>query len=77
MHCVHMYMKLTQTNITIMLMLLFAARTVKLFTARQGIFKPAHIVQLKAEFFSGKKELALKIWYLLMFQMWYEKWMES
>jgi hypothetical protein len=33
-----MYMKLTQTNITIMLMLLFETRTVKLFAARQGIF---------------------------------------
>ena len=37
-----MYMKLTQTNITIMLMLLFAARTVKLFTVRQGIFNSRH-----------------------------------
>jgi hypothetical protein len=34
-----MYMKLTQTNITIMLMLLFASRTGKLFASRQGIFK--------------------------------------
>ncbi len=37
MYCVHMYMKLTQTNITIMLMLLFSSRTGKLFAARQGI----------------------------------------
>ena len=42
---------------------------------RQGIFNPTTIKQLKSDFFSGKKELALKIWYILMFQMWYEKWM--
>jgi hypothetical protein len=42
MYCVHMYIELTQTNITIMLMLLFASRTVKLFAARQGIFNNRH-----------------------------------
>ena len=42
----------------------------------QGIFKTETIKQLTTEFYSGKKELALKVWYLLMFQMWYEKWME-
>jgi hypothetical protein len=41
-HCVHMYMRLTQTNIAIMLMLLFAARTVKLFATRQGISNIRH-----------------------------------
>ena len=44
---------------------------------RQGIFQPEKITQLKTEFFSGKKELGAKIWYLLMFQMWYEQWMET
>lgn len=42
---------------------------------KQGIFNPDSIRQLKADFFAGKKELAQKIWYVLMFQMWYEKWM--
>lgn len=41
----------------------------------QGIFNPAYVSVLKREFYSGKKELAQKIWYLLMFQMWYQKWM--
>lgn len=42
----------------------------------QGIFEPAETKKIKSAFYSGKKELALKIWYLLMFQMWYEKWMK-
>lgn len=32
---------------------------------------------MKRDFFAGRKELGAKIWYMLMFQMWYEKWMES
>jgi asparagine synthase (glutamine-hydrolysing) len=44
---------------------------------QQGIFKPEKITQMKSDFFSGKKELGAKIWNLLMFQMWYEQWMES
>ncbi len=42
----------------------------------QGIFE-AHVVRkLKDDFNSGKKEYAVKMWYLLMFQMWHEKWMK-
>jgi asparagine synthase (glutamine-hydrolysing) len=41
----------------------------------QGIFQWNAIKELKANFFGGKKELDYKIWYILMFQMWYEKWM--
>ena len=41
----------------------------------QGIFNTKTIEKLKSDFYSGKKEYALKIWYLLMFQIWYEKWM--
>lgn len=41
----------------------------------QGIFNVQVVEKLKSDFYSGKKEYALKIWYLLMFQMWYEKWM--
>jgi asparagine synthase (glutamine-hydrolysing) len=42
---------------------------------QQGIFSVDFIGQLKKDFFGGKKELAQKLWYVLMFQMWYEKWM--
>jgi len=40
------------------------------------IFNPAQVSKLKEEFFSGRTEKYLKIWHLLMFQMWYEKWMK-
>lgn len=41
----------------------------------QYIFDSLAVQKLKTDFYSGKKEYAFKIWYLLMFQMWYEKWM--
>lgn len=42
----------------------------------QGIFKWEFVEKLKADFFKGKKEYDVKLWYLLMFEMWFEKWME-
>lgn len=43
----------------------------------QNIFSVDFIRRLKFDFYSGKIELAQKLWYVLMFQMWYEKWMVS
>lgn len=40
-----------------------------------GLFNENYIAQLLSEYFSGRTEKSLKVWYLLMFQMWYEKWM--
>lgn len=40
-----------------------------------GVFDETYISRLLQSFYNGKTELALKIWYLLMFQMWYKKWM--
>jgi asparagine synthase (glutamine-hydrolysing) len=42
----------------------------------QGLFKWEFVAKLKADFFGGKKEFDVKLWYLLMFQMWYKKWMD-
>ncbi len=42
---------------------------------QQDIFNWNFVEQLETNFYSGKKELDTKIWYLLMFQMWYEKYM--
>lgn len=42
----------------------------------QGILNVDFIREIKLNFYSGKKELANKLWYILMFQMWYEKWMK-
>lgn len=43
---------------------------------KQGLFNWEFVSRLKTDFLGGKKEFDVKIWYLLMFQMWYEKWME-
>lgn len=39
-----------------------------------GIFNEKEVEKLCREFFKGRKEKHLKIWHLLMFQMWYAKW---
>lgn len=43
----------------------------------QGIFKVEFVNKLKSDFYHGKKEYDFKLWYLLTFQMWYERWMEN
>jgi asparagine synthase (glutamine-hydrolysing) len=40
-----------------------------------GLFNPKEVNKLVSEFFNGRTEKHLKIWYLLMFQMWYKQWM--
>jgi asparagine synthase (glutamine-hydrolysing) len=42
---------------------------------QQGLFDYAEVAQLSHAFFNGRKEFGVKIWYLLSFQMWYERWM--
>ena len=42
-----------------------------------NLFDTENIQKLLNEFFNGKKEYDMKVWYLLMFQMWYDKWMRS
>lgn len=41
-----------------------------------GLFQSDEIRKTLKQFYSGKKELDSKVWYLLMFQMWYDKWMK-
>jgi asparagine synthase (glutamine-hydrolysing) len=43
--------------------------------SQHGLFNEEYIRNLTRSFFNGRKDLHLKIWYLLMFQMWYNKWM--
>lgn len=40
-----------------------------------GLFNSQTVRSIVADFFNGRKEKHLKIWYLLMFQMWYKQWM--
>ncbi|MDQ3277990.1 MAG: asparagine synthase (glutamine-hydrolyzing) [Bacteroidota bacterium] len=42
---------------------------------QHGLFVAEEVQALVADFYKGHKEKYTKIWYLLMFQMWYEKWM--
>ena len=43
---------------------------------KQGIFNGAYLSDNLSQYLSGKSESAHKFWFLLMFQMWYEKWMK-
>ncbi|HUC80444.1 MAG TPA: asparagine synthase (glutamine-hydrolyzing) [Flavisolibacter sp.] len=43
--------------------------------AAHGLFHTGEVQKMVKEFFGGRTEKHLKIWYLLMFQMWYKQWM--
>lgn len=44
---------------------------------KQRIFSYQSVCKLKEEFYSRKNNYITKIWYILVFQMWYEKWIEN
>lgn len=46
------------------------------FLQKQGLFNTDEVAALKSSFYGGKEELYTRIWYLLMFQLWYKRWME-
>ncbi len=41
-----------------------------------GLFNVSFVRNTVNDFFSGRKEKHLKVWYLLMFQMWYKRWIK-
>ena len=47
------------------------------FIEKQNIFNNDIIQKIKNSFYHGKVERAEKVWYILMFQMWYDKWMNN
>jgi asparagine synthase (glutamine-hydrolysing) len=47
------------------------------FVTKQNVFNNSEIQKIKKSFYDGKIERAEKIWYLLMFQMWYDKWINN
>ncbi|MDP4212584.1 MAG: asparagine synthase (glutamine-hydrolyzing) [Bacteroidota bacterium] len=47
------------------------------FIRKQDIFNEAYISHIKKSYYRGKKENDYKIWFLLVFQMWYDKWMNA
>jgi len=42
---------------------------------KEGIFNVIEVVRLRDNFLSGKNSNARKLWNILMFEMWYERWM--
>lgn len=40
-----------------------------------GLFNAAVVEEMLGDFYKGSKEKYVKIWHLLMFQMWYKQWM--
>ncbi len=44
---------------------------------RHGLFRIEEVEKLLAQFYNGRTEKHLHIWYLLMFQMWYETYFTS
>lgn len=42
---------------------------------KEGLFDSKEIIRLRDSYLSGNKENVQKLWFLLMFEMWYEKWM--
>ena len=47
------------------------------FIKKQNIFNIEYVSQIKRSYYVAKKEYDYKIWYLLMFQMWYDRWMNQ
>ena len=43
--------------------------------AEHGLFKQEEIDHIKRSFFAGDRNYNSLFWYILMFQMWYKKWM--
>ncbi len=43
---------------------------------RHGLFEEKAVAKLLQQFWGGRTEKHTKVWYLLMFQMWYQKWMQ-
>jgi len=43
--------------------------------AVHGLFRKEETAHIKARFYAGDKNYNSLFWYLLMFQMWYKKWM--
>jgi len=42
---------------------------------KHGLLNVAEVQNVLREFYKGRNEKYLQVWFLLMFQMWYEKWM--
>lgn len=44
--------------------------------ARHGLFQPSAVKHIMQQFYKGDRNYNSLFWYLLMFQMWYKRWMD-
>ncbi len=44
---------------------------------KSGVFNPVPIIQLRDDFLAGKKVNYQKLWHVLIFQLWYNQWIEK
>ena len=42
--------------------------------ARQGLFDAAYVDRVRSAFLAGRRENLYKVWFLLVFQLWHERW---
>ncbi len=42
---------------------------------RQGLFNPEYVSRLKTDHFEGRKDNRKELWNLMVFSLWYEKWL--
>ncbi len=42
---------------------------------KEGLFNPNKVIEMRDKYLDGDKESAAKLWRILMFEMWYERWM--
>jgi asparagine synthase (glutamine-hydrolysing) len=45
--------------------------------SKTGVFAPTPIIRLRDEYLNGKKVNYQKLWQVLMFQLWYDRWIEK
>jgi asparagine synthase (glutamine-hydrolysing) len=43
--------------------------------AKEGLFNADKVIEMRDKYLDGDKESAAKLWRILMFEMWYERWM--
>lgn len=44
---------------------------------KEGLFNTNEVIELRDKYLAGNQENVQKLWLILMFEMWYEKWMGS
>lgn len=42
---------------------------------REGLFNAKEVVRQRDRYFNGEKENVQRLWFILMFELWYERWM--